>query len=160
MDLNLNPIETLEGELLILKINYKKFGINRIELPIAKENYTLSLTWDNRLDIFHLTIHTGYGFENAVPDKYYKLLSFINEHISLGHFEISSEENEIRYRHSLKDISQLCYDKKNFLIKASIERTLIEMGLYYDVFEKLSSGEKTALEVFKEVFPSFKSTVQ
>jgi hypothetical protein len=116
-----------------------------IDLPAQWCEYRLHFVWIEDLEI--LQIHSTLDLvAKDAPDmgELYKLLSYLNERIMLGHFEIPSDTGCVTYRHSL--ILRSRTPQTAEFLEELVGITLGECERFYPSFQLVILGNKTADE--------------
>lgn len=141
-----NPLDIVEQVVMDRDLAFDRPGDDELVAEVTSSwcNYRIWFTWQNDVNalIFSCT------FETKLPksgrSKIYPLLAMVNERIWLGHFDLSSDEGAITFRHALLS------DENHGISSGQLENLLDvatnECDRFFPAFQSVVWGNKTAEE--------------
>ncbi|MDX2113380.1 MAG: YbjN domain-containing protein [Alphaproteobacteria bacterium] len=107
-------------------------------------NYRVWLNWQEDSRGLMLSCSLDSKFPKSVLPKIHTLLALVNEKIWLGHFDISSEDAQVTFRHSLllRDGAGTTQEHLNDLLDIAVS----ECERFFPAFQSVAWGGKTPAE--------------
>ncbi|HRJ68458.1 MAG TPA: YbjN domain-containing protein [Beijerinckiaceae bacterium] len=102
-DRNEHPVDMVERVASLNQWAFERSDEDEISISVGGgwSDYHVSFTWLEDMD----SLHMGAAFDLKVPDgrraEVLKLISFINEQLWVGHFDLWHSENAVMFRHAL-----------------------------------------------------------
>ncbi len=141
-----NPIDLIEQLVAGQGWPFDRSADDELNLCVAGKwcDYHLSFSWRDDVEALHLA--AAFDFKTGADrrNELYFLVGLINERLWLGHFDISSEDGTIFYRHGLLLQGGLpaTPEQCDALLHISVETA----EKYYPAFQFVLWGGKTARE--------------
>lgn len=146
MDTYENPIDRIEDHLISEEWPTHRMNPDEllIEIPGRWCDYRLQFVWHDELDVLQLYCILDLRVQPEHATEVNILLSIINEHMALGHFEVNEEEAMpiFRYGALLMSPQSLTMDYVDLLIGIA----MAEAERFYPAFQFVLWGGKTAKE--------------
>lgn len=146
-----NPIELAEEVMLHREVPFDRPLEDELVAELEGHwcNYRLWLSWEESLGALMLTS----SYDIKIPEQHrmllYPLVAKVNEHVLLGHFDISSVDGSIAYRNG-----QLLRDAKA-ITQAQVEELIdiaaAECERFYPAFQTVLWGGQNSEEALKLV---------
>lgn len=139
-----HPIELAEEVMTLREMPFDRTLEDELVAELTGHwcNYRLWLSWEESLGALVLTS----SYDLKIPEEHrallYPLVARINEHVLLGHFDISSEDGSICYRYG-----QLATDAKAItqtLLEDLIDIASAECERFYPAFQTVLWGGKNS----------------
>lgn len=98
-----NPLDVVEGVAAVNGWSFERDGEDEITIVVAGHwsDYQVSYTWMDDIEALHLAC----AFEFKVPElrrsEIQQLISLINEHLWVGHFDLWPQDGLVMFRHAL-----------------------------------------------------------
>jgi hypothetical protein len=98
-----NPLEVVERVAASNDWSFERAGEDEITILVRGKwsDYQVSFTWMYDIEALHLAC----AFELKVPDRSHatvqQLISFINEQMWIGHFDLWTQDGIVMFRHAL-----------------------------------------------------------
>lgn len=98
-----HPVDMVERVASSKQWTFERADEDEISISVAGgwSDYHVNFTWLEDMD----SLHIGAAFDLKVPDgrraEILKLVSFINEQLWVGHFDLWPAENAVMFRHAL-----------------------------------------------------------
>ncbi len=102
-DRQMNPLDVIEHMAATHGWSFDRSHDDEISISIAGRwtDYHVSFSWMDEIEALHLAC----AFDLKVPDprrtEVLQLISHINEHLWVGHFDLWSHDGIVMYRHAL-----------------------------------------------------------
>jgi hypothetical protein len=99
----INPLDVVEGVAGSNNWSFERAGDEEITILVNGRwtDYQISFTWMDELE----ALHVACAFDLKVPERRraetQQLISFINEQMWIGHFDLWLQDGLIMYRHAL-----------------------------------------------------------
>lgn len=143
-----NPLDTVEGVALERDWAFDRLSSDELVAEIAGGwcNYRLWFTWVSGMG----SLMTTCTFESKVPaahrEKIYPLLSMTNERMWLGHFDLSSDDGSLSYRHGILVREAML---STHYIEDLLDIAIAECERFYPAFQSVVWGGKTCHEALE-----------
>lgn len=137
---NDSPLERIEAFLTARELPFDRLVEDELvaEMSGGWCNYRLWMAWDGELGAFSLTA----SYDMKIPEPHraavYPLLARINEHLFLGHFDLSSEDGSVCFRYG-----QLAGLQGEEMIESLFDLAVAECERFYPVFQTVLWGRQT-----------------
>jgi hypothetical protein len=98
-----NPLEVVERVASLHDWSFERAGEDEITILVRGKwtDYQVSFTWMYDIEALHLAC----AFELKVPERWrievQQLISLINEHMWVGHFDLWPQDGIVMFRHAL-----------------------------------------------------------
>jgi hypothetical protein len=98
-----NPLDVVERIAAINDWSFERAGDDEITMLVGGKwsDYQVSFTWMHDIEALHLAC----AFDLRVPDRrkadVQQLISFINEQMWVGHFDLWTQDGLVMFRHAL-----------------------------------------------------------
>jgi hypothetical protein len=98
-----NPLDVVERVAAVKDWSFERASEDEITLLVAGKwaDYQVSFTWMTEIQALHLAC----AFDIKVPERrraeVQQLISFINEQMWIGHFDLWSQDGLVMFRHAL-----------------------------------------------------------
>jgi hypothetical protein len=139
-----NPIDLVEHLVAGQGWPFDRSADDELNLCVSGKwcDYHLSFNWRDDVEALHLA--AAFDFKTPLDRRteLYMLVGLINERLWLGHFDISSEEGTIMYRHGLllQGGMPATAEQCDALLHISVETA----EKYYPAFQFVLWGGRTA----------------
>ena len=144
-----NPIDLIENLVSSHGWPFDRSGDDEVNICVAGKwcDYHLSFNWQR--DVKALAAAAAFDFK-APPERreaIYELLCLINERLWVGHFDVSSADGSILFRHGLllARHAESNLDQCETMLKLSVETA----ERYYPAFQFVLWAGKTAREAME-----------
>lgn len=146
-----NPIELAEEVMMHRDLPFDRPLEDELVAELAGHwcNYRLWMSWEESLGALVLTS----SYDIKIPEQHrallYPLVARINEHVLLGHFDISSEDGSVCFRYG-----QLVRDARGIslpLLEELIDITAAECERFYPAFQSVLWGGQNSEDALKLV---------
>lgn len=136
-----NPLDSLEGILSSRDVAFDRLCLHELVSEVGGSwcNYRLWFTWQDQMGALMFTC----ALEGRVPQNrraaVYPLLAKVNEHAWIGHFDLSSEDGSLAFRHAVLVRGAT----PNETLEDVIDIALAECERFYPAFQGVIWGGKT-----------------
>lgn len=140
-----NPIDLIEHLVSAQNWPFDRSADDELNLCVAGKwcDYHLSFTWRDDLEALHVASAFDFKTPKDRRGELYQLIGLINERMWLGHFDLSSEDGTILYRHGLLLGGTVASAEQcDTLIQIAVESA----ERYYPAFQFVMWAGKTAKE--------------
>ena len=147
---SLNPIAVVEEVIHSKKWNFSRADEYELVAEIASQfcSYRLYFTWSEQIRAISFTVTFDIRFPESKSNHAYELISYINEKLWIGHFDITSKNGIPAYRHTVLE----SYDNEKMFSQLDdlMDIAIYESEKYYPAFQLVlfeDSKPKEALEL-------------
>ncbi len=147
-DRHANPVDVVEQMASLHDWAFDRRDEDEISISIAGRwsDYHVSFTWMGDIEALHLAC----AFDLKVPEgrraEALRLLSLINEHLWVGHFDLWSKDGIVMFRHAL--LLPGGSEPSGKQCETALDLALQACERYYQAFQFLVWAGKTAREAF------------
>lgn len=144
-----NPLDLIEGVIMDRDWVFDRTAESELlaEVNSTLCSYRVWFTWQE--DCGGLTLCCGLDtkFPKKITQKIHSLLALVNEKIWLGHFDISSEDGSVTFRHSLllRNGVNVSTEQMQDLLDIAIN----ECDRFYPAFQSVVWGGKSPAEALE-----------
>lgn len=145
-ELHFNPLELVEDVIMDQDWPYQRLSVYEMlsEVDGRWGGYRLLFLWQPEINVLHVTCVMDILLNFTFIDEIYELLSLINEHLVLGHFEIYADEGLPAFRYSFLIPNPKVIQTE--ILTEMIDIAVDECERFFPAFQFVSSGEKKAKE--------------
>jgi hypothetical protein len=146
---HINPVDVVERLAALNDWSFDRAGDDEITISIAGRwtDYHVSYTWMDEIEALHLAC----AFDMKVPerrrDEVRQLVSQVNEHLWVGHFDLWAKDGLVMFRHALVLAGGVQASGKQ--CEAMLEAALDTCERYYQAFQFVVWAGKPASEAME-----------
>lgn len=143
-----NPVDVVEQMAAVHDWAFDRLDEDEISISIAGRwsDYHVSFTWMGDIEALHLAC----AFDLKTPDgrraEVLRLISLINEHLWVGHFDLWSNDGIVMFRHAL--LLAGGSEPSGKQCEAALDLALQACERHYQAFQFVVWAGKSAREAF------------
>ncbi len=142
----LNPLDIVEQVVMDRDWAFDRPSDDELVAEVTSSwcNYRIWFTWQSDVNalIFSCTFETK--LPKNIRSRVYPLLALVNERIWLGHFDLSSDEGAITFRHAL--LSDENQGASTGQLESLLDIAINECDRFFPAFQSVIWGNKNAEE--------------
>ena len=147
--LNQNPIDIIEDVIHSKKWAFSRAANHELVAEITTEScqYRLYFSWSEQIKAINFTVTFDFKIPKSKSKNVYELLARINEKLWIGHFDITSKNGILAYRHTIFESheNEMFYNQLEDLVDIAI----YECEKYYPAFQLLLFDESCPHEALE-----------
>lgn len=146
-----HPVDVVERLASMHDWSFDRDGQDEISISVEGKlsNYHVAFTWLSDLE----ALHVGCAFDLKVPERrrgaILQLVSLLNEHLWIGHFDLWTGEDVVMFRHSLLMTGGADPDGRQ--CEAILKLAVTACDQYYQAFQFVLWAGKSAREALDSV---------